>query len=155
MKTKLIIICSFFISISFAQTQKLSVDMERGSGQDCFGARANCSFSVNKNSSLQKSQEKYLAYSLDEKTLVLEVNANNLTLSEQEKLANVSFDQINAKEPNFFMMDEYFVIDKETLWQLNISPAYNTIAIGQYPMYKKDHQLTIIIPLQKYEDVVK
>ena len=155
MKIKFILttILAIGFQLTHAQTQKQAVELQRGSGQDCFGSKANCTFQTQALSEAGKLNAKYLAYALDEHTLVLEVQNEKLNAQEKAKITAVSFKEINANEPTYFEMEEYFVMDKESLILLGVNPVYNTIDIGKYPIVKIDNKLLITIPLKKYEHI--
>lgn len=142
----------FISSILWAQSEKQSIDMQRGSGRDCFGAKANCTFRVSSDET-NKSAAKYRAYAVDAKTLVLEINIAQLSDKEESELVTKSLDAKTNKTETFYIMDEYFVMDNESLQLLGISLEYNTIDIGKYPIYQKDDKLTVLIPLVRFEDV--
>lgn len=125
--TSLILYCSSAI----AQTKSLDMDIR---GRSCSGGSGVCSTGTSGLRQNNTNMKNFNITKLTSKSMVIEIQVTNLTIEEQHIFFGKPYQNLLADEQLFFIQEQDFVFDINTLLYLELDPAYRLLKRGTYPI---------------------
>jgi hypothetical protein len=138
--TSLILYCSSAV----AQSKPLNMDIR---GRSCNGGSGLCSITIG---SKQTGMKNFNITKLTSKSMVIEIEASKLTLEEQKVFFGKTYAQVLTDEDLFFIQEQDFIFDINTLLYLELDPAYRLLKRGTYPIEIVNDTVLVTVSLSAY-----
>lgn len=147
MKIILLIATSLILYCSSAVAQKKPVGIDIR-GRDCNGGSGLCS--IGTSSSKLSNMKNFNITKLTSKSMVIEIEASKLTIEEQNIFFGKTYAQVLADEQLFFIQEQDFIFDINTLLYLELDPAYRLLKRGTYPIEIVNDTVLVTVSLSAY-----
>jgi hypothetical protein len=139
------LIMSFFAS---AQTQGKTAQANF-KGKLCDIGRGLCTIDSLSPSNKSTTMKAIKTYKKSENTMVIEMDVMNLSKEEQNKFFGKEYARITPNEKLYFIQDEDYVFDLDTLLYLDFDYHYKYLKKGNYPLEIKDDKIYVTLTLTK------
>lgn len=148
MKTTIIIITTtliLFCSSAIGQTKAAGVDIR---GRNCNGGSGLCSIGIT--GAKLSSMKNFNITKLTSKSMVIEIEASKLTIEEQKVFFGKTYAEVLANDDLFFIQEQDFIFDINTLLYLELDPAYRLLKRGTYPVEIVNDTVLVTVSLSAY-----
>jgi len=139
------LIMSFFGS---AQTEGKTAQANFN-GKRCDIGRGLCNLDSLSTSNRSTTMKAIKTYKKSENTMVIEMDVMNLSKEDQNKFFGKEYSKITSDEKLYFIQDEDYVFDLDTLLYLDFDYHYKYLKKGNYPLEIKDDKIYVTLTLTK------
>lgn len=139
------LIMSFFAS---AQTEG-KIAQANFNGKLCDIGRGLCNLDSLSTSNRSTTMKAIKTYKKSENTMVIEMDVMNLSKEDQNKFFGKEYSKITPNEKLYFIQEEDFVFDLNTLLYLDFDYHYKYLKKGSYPLEIKDDKIYVTLTLTK------
>ncbi|HLP63207.1 hypothetical protein [Flavobacterium sp.] len=87
---------------------------------------------------------------LTSKSMVIEIEVSKLTTQEQKSFFGKEYAMIASSEELFFIQEQDFIFDINTLLYLELDPAYRLLKRGTYPIEIVNDTVLVAVTLSAY-----
>lgn len=137
--TTLVLACTS----AMAQTKPLDMDIR---GRGCHGGSGMCSTSTS-GGATNASMKNFNIKKLTSKSMVIEIETNKLSVEDQRMFFGKEYANIAADEELFFIQEQDFVFDINTLLYLELDPAFRLLKRGTYPIEITNDKVKVTVML--------
>jgi hypothetical protein len=141
--TSLILYCSSTI----AQTKPLEVDIR---GRGCNGGSGVCTTGSTGLRQTNTNMKNFNITKLTSKSMVIEIELSKLNSEEQKVFLGKEYSTAINQEELFFIQEQDFIFDINTLLYLELDPAYRLLKRGTYPLQIVNDSALVTIELSVY-----
>lgn len=139
------LIMSFFAS---AQTEGKTAQANFN-GKLCDIGRGLCNLDSLSSSNRSTTMKAIKTYKQSENTMVIEMDVMNLSKEDQNKFFGKEYSKITSNEKLYFIQEEDFVFDLDTLLYLDFDYHYKYLKKGEYPLEIRDDKIYVTLTLTK------
>lgn len=145
MKLILIVLTTFVLYCPHAraQTKTMNIDIR---GRGCNGGSGLCSTSTS-GGSTNANMKNFNIQKLTSKSMVIEIETSKLTIEDQKMFFGKEYSNIAADEQVFFIQEQDFIFDINTLLYLELDPAFRLLKRGTYPIEIAGDKVKITVML--------
>lgn len=140
--TTLILFCTSAIS----QTKSLDMDIR---GRSCAGGSGLCSTAPTTGTNTS-NMKNFNIQKLTSKSMVIEIETSKLTVEDQRMFFGKEYSNISADEQLFFIQEQDFIFDINTLLYLELDPAFRLLKRGTYPLEIISNKVKVTVVLSAY-----
>ncbi len=147
-KIVLIAVALLISMISFAQItgKGLKLDIR---GRDCNGGGGLCSVAPPELEN-KSDMKKYNIVKLTSKSMMIEIETNNLSVEDQKFMFGKEYDKITPDEKLVFIQDQDYIFDVETMLYLDLDMGFRMIKRGSYPLQVVKDKVQVTINLSPF-----
>lgn len=138
-------IVSFFAS---AQSQGKTAQVNF-SGRNCISRGGVCDMTIDSTSTNKTNMKAIKTYKQSENSIVIEVDALNLSIEDQNKIFGKEYAKITKDEKLFFVQENDFEFSIETLLYLDLNYFYKYLKKGNYPLEVKEDKIFVTLTLSR------
>lgn len=134
-----------YCSSAIGQTKPTGIDIR---GRDCNGGSGICSTGIT--GAKMSSMKIFNITKLTSKSMVIEIEVSKLTTQEQKSFFGKEYAMIASSEELFFIQEQDFIFDINTLLYLELDPAYRLLKRGTYPIEIVNDTVLVAVTLSAY-----
>lgn len=114
-------------------------------GRSCIGGSGLCSITPPGESNI--TMKNFNIKKLSSKSMQIEIETSKLTIEEQKMFFGKEYSTISANEQLFFIQEQDFIFDINTLLYLELDPAYRLLKRGTYPLEIVNDKVKVTVAL--------
>lgn len=145
MKLLLIVMTAFVLYSPHleAQTKTLDIDIR---GRSCNGGSGLCTTSTS-GGATNINMKKFSIRKLTSKSMEIEIETAQLSIEDQRTFFGKEYTNIAADEQLFFIQEQDFIFDINTLLYLELDPAFRLLKRGTYPIELVNDKVKVTVIL--------
>lgn len=132
-----------------AQTEERIVEVNF-SGRNCLSRGGVCDIKTDSTITSNRSNMKAIkTYKQSQNSLIIEIDALNLSSEDQSKFFGKEYSKIAPNEALFFIQEDDFIFDIETLIYLDLDLNYRFLKRGNYPLVIENDKILVTLTLSR------
>lgn len=144
-----ITIAAFIVSLfASAQSQGKTAQVNF-SGRNCISRGGVCDIIIDSTSTNKINMKAIKTYKQSENSIVIEVDALNLSIEDQNKIFGKEYAKITKDEKLFFVQENDFEFGIETLLYLDLNYFYKYLKKGNYPLEVKEDKIFVTLTFSR------
>lgn len=134
------------ISVAQITGKGLKLDIR---GRDCMGGGGLCSVTPPEVEN-KSDMKKYNIVKLTPTSMMIEIDANNLSVEDQKFMFGKEYDKITPDEKLVFIQDQDYIFDIDTMICLELDMGFRMIKRGSYPLQVVKDKVQVTINLSPF-----
>lgn len=134
------------ISVAQITGKGLKLDIR---GRDCMGGGGLCSTAPPEVEN-KSDMKKYNIIKLTSTSMMIEIDANNLSVEDQKFMFGKEYTKITPDEKLVFIQDQDYIFDVETMIYLELDMGFRMIKRGSYPLQVVKDKVQVTINLSPF-----